>query len=269
MPIYVGNHKIADTGTHGIYVGSRAINAVYVGSRKVYQYLPSGQTFQASDSFQTYTVPKGCTKLSIDCVASKGNNGNATGGKGGRVQCTLTVTPLQTLYIMVGKIPTEARGASYNAADIRTNNAGITDNTSLQSRLVVAGGGGSGGIGSSSNGNGGNGGGTTGAQGAGANGCVGGMGGTQSSGGAHGYGTAAVAYDGQDGKFGLGGNGAGGGGGAGWYGGGGGGGHSYFSGDEAGGGGGSSYTNSTYCSNVTHTQGYQAGAGYITITPIH
>lgn len=35
---------------------------------------------------------------------------------------------------------------------------------------------------------------------------------------------------------------------------------------EITGGGGSSYTDSTLCSNVVHTQGYQNGAGFISIT---
>lgn len=35
-----------------------------------------------------------------------------------------------------------------------------------------------------------------------------------------------------------------------------------------GGGGGSSYTDSTLCTDVVHTQGYQNGAGYITITTL-
>jgi hypothetical protein len=58
------------------------------------------------------------------------------------------------------------------------------------------------------------------------------------------------------------------GGGAGWYGGGAG-----FAGDYrsvgtqcAGGGGGSSYTDSSLCSNVIHTQGYRNGEGYVTIS---
>lgn len=46
----------------------------------------------------------------------------------------------QTLFIIIGKIPTQAAISEYNASDIRTNNAGILDASSLQSRLVVAGG---------------------------------------------------------------------------------------------------------------------------------
>lgn len=56
-------------------------------------------------------------------------------------------------------------------------------------------------------------------------------------------------------------------GGAGYYGGGGGAGfHTSGANRASGGGGGSSYTDPGLCSNVTHTQGYRNGAGYITIT---
>ena len=258
MPLYVGNRKIADTGTHGLYVGSRAINGVYVGSRKVYQYLPTQSAFQASDNFQTYVVPKGCTKLLVDIAASRGVGGSRqTYGKGGRVRCTLTVTSEQTLYIYIGTY-----NNTYNAADIRTNNAGVTDTTSLNSRLVVAGGGGSG---DNDYGDcpGGAGGGTTGGN---AGGDKGGKGGTQSAGGAGGAaGTLGAA--GNPGTFGLGGQGGGARGGAGWYGGGAGGWSSYAERVNGSGGGGSSYTHPTLCTGVTHTQGYQDGNGWLTLTP--
>lgn len=261
--IYKGNTKIKDMGTYGVYLGSRAINAIYNGSRKVYQYLPNPTTFSPSSGFQTYIVPQGCEKLAIDAAASRGQNRGGTGGKGGRVQCTLSVTSGQTLYIFVGDIPTGGNTAQYTACDIRTNNAGITDTTSLNSRLIVAGAGGNGGQnnGDSGGGNGGAGGGLTGGNG-------GGRGGTQSAGGSAGGGSNA-----SNGQLGLGGfggsaNASGGAGGAGYYGGGGGGaGSSYFVIPGYGGGGGSSYTDSSLCTDVVHTQGYRDGAGYITITP--
>lgn len=217
-------------------------------------YKNHTQTFNASGSFQTFTVPATVTSLSVDCVASKGNNGDGSGGNGGRVQCVTQVTAGSTLYIMVGAIPSSQAAAEYNASDIRTNNAGITDNTSLNSRILVAGGGGSG---SSSNSyNGGAGGGLTGGNGTAASSNRTGKGGTQTAGGAGGR-------NANSGSFGLGGAGdVGGAGGAGWYGGGAGSSASFYWG---GGGGGSSYTDSS-CSEVVHTQGYNNGAGYITIS---
>ena len=228
---------------------------------KTYSYFKTvTNTFNPSSSLQTYNVPTGVTKIKVDCVASKGADSTRSGANGGRVQCVLPVTGGSTLYVMVGSIPSDATTASYNASDIRTNNAGVTDSTSLNSRLVVAGGGGSGSTSSDSDYYAGAGGGLTG-QNAGEN--VGGNGGSQTSGGS--------AYSGgNDGTFGLGGNGiagtsvSSGAGGAGWYGGGGG--YIFWQGTRVGsGGGGSSYTTGT-CYNVVHTQGYRNGAGYITIT---
>lgn len=215
-------------------------------NRKYYKNYTT--TFNASSSFQTFTVPAGVTQITVDAVASKGLDGSgASGGNGGRVQAILPVTAQQELYIVVGDIPASAATASYNASDIRTDNTGITNNTSLQSRLIVAGGGGSG-YGSRE---GGAGGGLTGGNATSASSTTGGYGGTQTSGGSGGK----VA---SSGSFGLGGNGSNGSaGGAGWYGGGG--------GRNVGGGGGSSYTNSS-CYDVVHTQGYNNGVGYISIT---
>lgn len=230
----------------------KKVNKVY------WKYL----TFNASNNLQEFTVPSNVTKLQVDCVASKGMDGNyANGGNGGRVQCVLSVTPLQTLYVMVGIIPTAMHNSTYNASDIRTDNTGITNATSLNSRLVVAGGGGS-----SRNGGyaaGGAGGGLTGANGSGRNSGGGGKGGTQTAGGGGGGGGYA-AEGGAKGSFGLGGQVRGGDGGAGWYGGGSGG-NGSWSDQGGGGGGGSSYTQPDLCTGVTHTQGYQNGAGYIRI----
>lgn len=268
MTLYAGSDKIRDTDSYGVYKGSQPIRAIYKGSQKLYwQQLTT--TFNASGSFQVYTVPANVTKLMIDCVASKGLNfGSYSGGSGGRVQCILNVTPNQTLYIYVGATGTSTMSAVYNASDIRTNNSGVTDNTSLNSRLIVAGGGGN----AAKSANGGAGGSLIGGNGGSGNGTGTATGGTQTAGGQHAS-ASAFASNGSDGTFGLGGNGGngnakGGAGGAGWYGGGGGSYHSYGSDAAGGGGGGSSYTNSTYCSNVTHTQGYRNGAGYITITEI-
>jgi hypothetical protein len=143
-------------------------------------------------------------------------------------------------------------GTGGGASDIRSS-AGT-----LAARLVVAGGGG--GSGGYTPGNGGAGGGLTGGSGSGATWPSGnGAGGSQIAGGARGN----VCNGPIDGSLGQGGYGrgcshGGGGGGGGYYGGGG--------GDLEPGGGGSSYTNSTFVSNVTHSQGVQNGAGSISIT---
>lgn len=250
---------------------ARKINFIYKGSTRVYMDVPP-VTFNVSSEIQKYVVPNGVNKLHVVCVASKGYG--EYGGNGGKVECDLTVTQGQTLYITVGAIPENTYTASYNASDIRIGGNEYTN------RVVVAGGGGSGGSDGSSSA-GGLGGGLTGGDGssndssyAGA-----GTGGTQTAGGAGGtgyHGSIGHHHDGEDGTLGMGGNGescsyegAHGAGGAGYYGGGSGNGSHNKAGDfTSGGGGGSSYTDSSLCSNVTHTQGFIAGEGYITLTVI-
>ncbi len=216
----------------------------------------------------TYQVPAGVTRITFDVFGARGGDGTSStgggaGGAGGRATATLTVTPGQTLQIVVGAagngiVPgaggTDAGGgpggnssnSSYGgggggSSDVRMGSY------SLGERVLVAGGGGGGGA-YSCGGLGGAGGGSDG--GAGGDGAaittpVGGGGGTQSAGGAGGaYGeTNTPESNGEDGGEGYGGAGgggyySGGGGGGGGYHGGGGGGHGYCG---AGGGGGSGY----------------------------
>lgn len=260
---------IGSTHINLIYAGDKHVKRIYKGNELIYLYGWNPVTFNPSGSIQTFTVPAGTRKIHVDCVASRGvlgagNRIDKVPGYGGRVQCDINVTPGQTLYIMVGAIPSNWMVASYNASDIRIGGTGYGN------RIVVAGGGGSGMHTSYKHygGSGGNGGGLVGASGESNSRGTGGTGGTQSAGG-----TGGGGYDarGEDGTYGMGGSNTreGGAGGAGLYGGGAGG----FGGTSgtygsAGGGGGSSYTNGTYCSNVIHTQGYMNGSGYVTISYI-
>lgn len=263
MTIYGGSSKVKD-----IFYGNQRVNFVYKGSSMVYGVFQD-LTFEASTDLQEWVVPRGVSKVHIDCVASQGNNDTTTDGKGGRVECDLSVTGGQTMYIMVGPVPSTKNIAEYNASDIRLGG------TELSNRILVAGGGGSQGNGSGYS-RGAHGGDLIGANGDDARCCGGGQGGTQDAGGAGGVDipwTSQQVVHGNAGTFGLGGDGGshsgvGGSGGAGWYGAGGGaGGFTKSAGwYGAGGGGGSSYTNATYCTNVKHTQGYQEGNGYIKIT---
>lgn len=262
MPLYYGNTKIKD-----LYYENQKIKYAYCGNKLVYA---KPVTFLPSSEIQTLIVPQFVNKIHVDCVASKG--ALATGdridqvaGNGGRVQCDLGVTGGQTLYVMVGAIPSDATVPSYNASDIRIGG------TEYGNRVIVAGGGGSGRHTSNRNygGSGGNGGGLTGADGTSASTgrAVGGYGGTQSSGGAGGWGRSGTGTSGSLGLGGTGGSNQGSAGGAGYYGGGGGG-YGGHDGSVArgGGGGGSSYTDGNLCSNVVHTQGFNNGSGYITIS---
>ncbi len=232
--------------------------------------LSYGQTtFNYTGSVQTFNVPLGVTMLGVDATGGAGGNAydcctTQPNPKGGRVQCTLNVTPGSTYYIYVGGAGANwsssinatggynggGGGGSFaapggGASDVRTSASG----TAYTGRLVVAGGAGGGGDFDEA---GGVGGGLTGASGTGGA-CGGGPTGPSCT-------TGYVL-----GAFGAGGFGniySCGGGGGGWYGGNCG---VYL---DGGGGGGSSYTDPTLCSGVTHTQGYSAatGNGHVILT---
>ena len=269
------------TQTPLIYANSRLVKKVYKGSELIYQIGFNPVTFNVSSSLQTFIVPLGVSKIHVDCVASKGftaslDGTTGNGGKGGRVQCDLTVNSGDTFYIMVGDIPSSS-SPSYNASDIR-----FGGNT-LNNRIIVAGGGGSGVVKQDPYGvtrqgaSGGAGGGLTGGTGENMSADRAGQGGTQSAGGLGAYSSYPYhPFTAGNGELGVGGTGAAGAGGvagaggAGYYGGGGAGCNGIFisagySSFGAGAGGGSSYTNAS-CSNVVHTQGYNDGAGYVTIS---
>jgi hypothetical protein len=210
-------------------------------------------TFNYTGAMQTWVVPDGVTSIQVDAQGAGG--GFAGSGNGARVQTTITVTPGTTLYLYVGG--DGAFNGGWNSGGLGgygtdgpsgIGGGGASDirkgGTTLNDRIVVAGGGGSGGF---------NNGGAGGENGsAGVNGAEGG---TQSAGG-------AGQGNGGTGTLGIGGNGGdtegwngGGGGGGGYYGGG--------AGDGGGGGGGSSYSSGM---DTTYTSGYNYGNGQIIIS---
>ncbi len=221
-------------------------------------------TFQFKASEQNWTVPEGVKTIHINAYGAQG--GSANGGKGGKVESDMKVTPGTKLIINVGSQPSGAE-AGYNGGGKACGNGhgggGATDirigGSGLEHRVLVAGGGGGAGYG----GLGGPGGGTVGGDGIydADNAAHIAKGGTQEAGGA-----GARAYFSPGGQIGVGGdglnnrgdcsNGAMGAGGGGYYGGGGGG--------AGGGGGGSSYTNDSN-SKVSHHQGVNEGNGKLVI----
>ncbi|WKZ75418.1 MAG: HYR domain-containing protein [Vicingaceae bacterium] len=252
------------------------------------------QTFNYTGSAQTFTVPAGVTKITIEAWGAQGQGGN--GGLGGYVKGDLVVTPGQTLNIYVGGQDGYNGGGLGHAATPR-NGGGASDvrvgGTTLNDRVIVAGGGGS----SSGDGNyqGGHGGGGNcganycgggGGIGYGGNGGAGGLnggtgntschsggagGGGLNSGGSKSCNTCYTSTCGTDGVFGVGGNGDtwengicynsyGGtsGGGGGYYGGGG---SSVGNCGSGGGGGGSSWTGSL--TNNVLTGGLKTGNGEV------
>lgn len=235
-------------------------------------------TFNYTGAVQTWTVPACVTAIQVDARGAQGGNGqnSATGGNGGRVEATMTVTPGQVLNIFVGQQGfncdvcltgaynggggtssnnNQQPGTGGGASDIRIGGVSLTD------RIIVAGGGGGGGY-TGSTSNGGAGGGLTGATGSQWSSYASGTGGTQLAGGTGGNGSTWGQPDAGNGVLGAGGRGQG------WSGGGGGGGGGYYGGGGgfiSGGGGGSSYVTVNGTSNITHTQGSQTGNGQITI----
>ena len=207
-------------------------------------------TFAYTGAPETWTVPTNVTQATFDLYGAQGSTG-ISGGRGGRVTTTLSVTPNAHYQIRVG-----GAGASggFNggtdggggASDVRSGVFGLTD------RLLVAGGGGGGFVN-----NGGAGGFPNG--GAGQSGESGGGGGTQTGGGAGGTGR----INGSAGSLGQGGNGIdiASGGGGGYYGGGGGAAPtSSFA--IAGGGGGSSFGPT----GATFENGVRFGDGLVILT---
>ena len=220
-------------------------------------------TFSFTGDTQSFTVPSGVTRLTIDVRGAQGGGvaPDVKGGLGGEATQTIPVTPGAVLQVRVGGMGADAfNGAAggFNGGGNGTReNGGGGGGASEVEGLIVAGGGGGGGNQTAGNkpASGGTGGGVAGGDGVDPNGgSLAGKGGTQNGPGAGG--TGAVV--GQPGVFGTGGRGQAGGGG-GFFGGGG----SAASGlDTAGGGGGSGFT-----SNGTGMQdGVQAGNGLVTLT---
>ena len=268
-----------------------------VGISRVRAEEPQTIVFSYSGLATNFTVPNGVTRLLFDVRGAQGGHGGSAtnttgwGGKGGRVQGILQVTPGQVLHLRVGgqgqsrltnaqggwngggatratSFPSQAPGGGGGGSDIRLGN------TNLAARCIVAGGGGGSGGFSVSNGvNGGVGGGLTAGQGQGKAGSsiFGGLPGSQNSGGiGQVTNSGSTIFTAGSGQLGVGGDGVG------ANGGGGGGGGGYYGGAGAiicSGGGGSSFTDPASTEQVVHTQGFQEGNGLILLTipspPVH
>jgi LPXTG-motif cell wall-anchored protein len=241
-------------------------------------------TYSGTGAEKTFVVPSGVTTLAVTAIGAAGGlgqtfyRGTIPGGVGGVATGTLAVAPASTLFVEVGGSDGFNGGGSGSqwfqrytgngggASDVRSISR--ADVGTLDSRLLVAGGGGgAGGEGdtlgfTADTPNGGVGGaaGQAGASGESEGTYAGAGGGQPGAAIAGGAGAAGVVRSGTDGGQGIGGNGAqygagagqvngyggdygggGGGGGGGWYGGGGGGsGTGYVSSSGGGGGGGGS-----------------------------
>jgi hypothetical protein len=255
---------------------------------------PTTQDFAYTGGEQSFVVPAGVCSVTVDALGAEGGANSGTDslggslpGLGGEAQATITVTPGETLTVVVGGRGGDGQngsgpgaggfnggGAGGNSSGaIGTNpgsgGGGASDVRRGTDPLVVAGGGG--GAGNSGT-NGGAGGGDAGTGGTGnldgQHNSTGGGGGTQASGGAAGANsdttvTAEVGTAGQGGAGATGGQSGGGGGGGGWFGGGGGGLAFPDNGASAGGGGGSGYLGAA---TGTLTAGVHEGDGAVSIS---
>ncbi|MBX2907812.1 MAG: Ig-like domain-containing protein [Taibaiella sp.] len=243
-------------------------------------------TTYSSVGTYTFTVPTGCTSVMIDAAGGQGGNAYSTsspGGKGGRAQGALAVTPGQQLFVYVGGAGTTSTSTSGTRAGGANGSGGGAQGgdgrgyggggggssdvrvggTALSNRVIVAAGGGGAGYDCAMTDEwGGAGGGLTGLAGreCGTTGsCYTGLGGTQTSGG-----SGSTCSGTPSGSLGFGGGGSSinysGGGGGGYYGGG--------SGAYGGGGGGSSYIGGTGLSGTSTTADFRTGNGYVSITPL-
>jgi hypothetical protein len=264
------------------------------------------RVFHYTGEAQSFKVPAGVTHITIKASGASGpsQGGSScffTGGSGGIVKATISVTPGETLAILVGGEGTGdspnctpgsaggfnggGAGGSENYCLNGTGGGGASDvregGDELRNRVIVAGGGGGGGIAIQPTGfyagDGGDGGGNVGANGTGVTGGgYGGGGGTQHRGGKGGAagGPSMRNSKGHGGKLGVGGvggngqlAGCGGGGGGGYYGGGGGGGADGASAAGGGGGGGGSSYIEPGATNTMNQRGAAApGNGLIVIS---
>lgn len=250
------------------------------------------QTYSYTGGPQIYVVPPGTTSIDVSLSGAQGDSpaGGGTGGLGGSVTATISVTPGEVLQVMVGGSGTVGgfngggTTGGGGASDIRrpvfsTSSSCAYDLTcTYVQRILVAGGGGSGswysdGIGGSGGGGGGAGGlaptagsatGTGATAGGAASSSAGGSGGSGGGSGA-GSGTGSTGGFGAGGSLGWKPGANGGGGGGGYYGGGGGGSTTYAG--AGGGGGGTSWAGGAGVTSAVFTDGVRTGSGSITIDP--
>lgn len=81
-------------------IGFSQVNSQFVSMKPLNKTLV---TFNYTGAIQTWTVPVGVTFIFVEAFGAQGGNqGSNLGGKGGKVACSMPVTPGQVLYITVG-----------------------------------------------------------------------------------------------------------------------------------------------------------------------
>ncbi|HEY1530501.1 MAG TPA: IPT/TIG domain-containing protein [Galbitalea sp.] len=228
------------------------------------------QTFSVTGGLQTWTVPAGVTQVSIDMAGAQGGASYGGGGGGAELTGTLTVTPGETLNVVVGG--GGGNGVEYSSGAGGGGGSFIYRTADVGGILAAAGGGGGAGSNTPASAastttagtpglNGGGAGGTGGNGGGGST--AGGGGGLLSNGGGgnggHSLASGAAGGSSRGGYGGGGGTPSFAGGGGGGYSGGGGG---RYNGGNGGGGGGGSY----FAGSLTAAVANHGGNGFVTIT---
>jgi hypothetical protein len=264
-----------------VSVSTLVASAVITASPSFAATTDTAQTFAATGSVQTWTVPDGVTQVYVDISGAEGGAAYGGGGRGAELTGTISVTPGDTLHIIVGSMG--QNGTVYSAGAGGGGGSFVYTTADQNGILAAAGGGGGAGSNtfpsSASTGTsglaGGNGGGAGGIDGNGGNagsdysGAVGGGGGLLTNGGggaSGGHAVATGASGGAGGSYGRGGGFGGGGAatgyagaGGGGYSGGGGGTFNYY--NNGGGGGGGSYFSGTLTGAVNN----HGGNGSVTL----
>ena len=251
---------------------------------------PITEPFSFTDDAQTFLVPESVCAITVDAFSAQGGDGDTdnlvfgAGALGGRATATVSVTPGETLQVLVGGAGGDAPNAGLGPGGFPDGGDGGSGGTNAGGGggggsssvlrgtdvLVIAGAGGGGGGGGQANGQGNGGaGGDAGQDGANVPaGAQGGQSGGNGGAGGNGVGAGGAGESGAALQGGAGGdspdnNQGGGGGGGGAVGGGGGGASSASNTNGGGGGGGGSGTGP---SGTTFETGVRSGDGALTIT---
>jgi hypothetical protein len=108
---------------------------------EAYSNLTGSQTFNYTGSIQTFTVPAGVTSITINAKGAQGGAGGSavagSGGLGANMTGTFTVSPGQTLKVLVGQM---GGGGAASPGAGGGGGSFVTDN--LNAPLIIAGGGG-------------------------------------------------------------------------------------------------------------------------------
>ncbi len=131
-----GGSPIGTTTTGGNLLVSPSSTTIYYAETDALSAAPGSQTFNYTGGMQTFTVPAGVTKLTIETYGAQGGNGSYEGGYGARMKGDFDVISGQSIKVLVG-----GQGGSGNNGG---GGGGTFVTTSADYPLCIAGGGGGG-----------------------------------------------------------------------------------------------------------------------------